>query len=113
MPNLFRLFLIVILLLTSQALASAKGQARIAGQIVLCVGETTITMQVDADGQPVQVVTICPDMALSLMQGMSHLATLPDHATSATSFSPISVNVTPAIHKGVTPRTRDPPEILV
>lgn len=63
--------LILILVLTSLALGSARGQARMAGQIVICAGSTTITIAVDDQGQPVSRTHFCPDMALSLLAAVA------------------------------------------
>ncbi|WBU63243.1 hypothetical protein [Paracoccus aerodenitrificans] len=69
--NVFRLTLIVLLMLTSQSLAAARGQTRIAGQHVLCSGGALTTIYVDYQGKPVQRLLICPDMALALMAGVA------------------------------------------
>lgn len=109
MPNLFRLFLIAVLVLTSQVLGSARGQAKIAGMAVLCAGEAVITVQVDADGQPVKIVTICPDMALSLMQGLDHLATLPPRRETAHVLHAVPLSAPLRAMTRVALRARDPP----
>ncbi len=77
MTNLFRLALIFMLALTSQALAAARGQVMVGGEVVFCAGDVTITMQVDIFGKPVEHRTICPDMALTLMQGLYDVPDLP------------------------------------
>ncbi|AGT09731.1 hypothetical protein [Paracoccus aminophilus] len=66
-----RFFLILMLVLTGQTLAAARGQAQIAGEIVLCQGEVARVVTVDAEGKPVKRVTLCPDMATSLMSGLT------------------------------------------
>ena len=77
MNSAFRLALIAVMLLTSQALAAARGQSRIAGEMVLCAGGELITVHVDAQGQPVERVVICPDMALNLMAAVGIAAPQP------------------------------------
>lgn len=67
MTNALRLFLILALALTGQTLASARGQAQAAGEIVICAGTAVTTITVDRNGQPVKTTHICPDMALSLL----------------------------------------------
>ncbi|MDO5704368.1 MAG: hypothetical protein Q4G49_04750 [Paracoccus sp. (in: a-proteobacteria)] len=67
MIRLTHFALILILVLTSTALGSARGQARVAGQIVICTGSATITVAVDDQGQPITRTHFCPDMALSLL----------------------------------------------
>lgn len=71
MTAAFRLFLIAVLLLTAQGLAAARGQSRIAGEMVLCAGGELIRVLVDEQGQPVERVVICPDMALGLMSAIA------------------------------------------
>lgn len=66
-----RIFLILALMLSAQALASARGQARIGDAIVICSGASVTTIIVDADGQPVEQTHFCPDMALSLMAAIA------------------------------------------
>lgn len=67
MLTALRLFLILTLTLTGQTLASARGQAQAAGEIVICAGTVVTTITVDRNGQPVKTTHICPDMALSLL----------------------------------------------
>jgi hypothetical protein len=71
MSAAFRVILIAVLLLTSQGLAVARGQARVAGEMVLCAGGELMTVQVDEQGKPVERVVICPDMALNLMSAVA------------------------------------------
>lgn len=55
------------LVVTAQAFALARGSAEVAGQVVLCIGTGAVTVNVDADGQPVGPPHICPDAALTLL----------------------------------------------
>ncbi|MBV0890297.1 hypothetical protein KTN05_00305 [Paracoccus sp. Z118] len=64
------LLLILLIAATSLSLGSARGQARVAGQMVLCDGHGVTTVAVDASGNPVERVVICPDMALSLLAAL-------------------------------------------
>lgn len=70
MRAVLHLGLILLVAATSLSLGHARGQARIAGQVVLCAGERAVTVTVDESGRPVRHVTHCPDMALSLMAGL-------------------------------------------
>ncbi|MDO5611672.1 MAG: hypothetical protein Q4G14_00330 [Paracoccus sp. (in: a-proteobacteria)] len=63
--------LILILVVTGVALGSARGQAQMAGQIVICAGSVTIRIAVDDQGQPVEQNHFCPDMALSLLAAVA------------------------------------------
>ncbi|WP_126979382.1 hypothetical protein [Frigidibacter oleivorans] len=59
--------LILIVGVTSQSMAIARGQTRIADTVVICSGYGIVSIQVDAEGNPVGAPHICPDMALSLL----------------------------------------------
>ncbi len=63
---LLNLVLAALLALTSQSLATARGHAAVAGEIVLCSGEGLVTITVDAQGNPTGPAHYCPDCALSL-----------------------------------------------
>lgn len=55
------------LVVTAQAFALARGAAPVAGQMVLCIGTGSVTVNIDVDGQPVGTPHICPDAALTLL----------------------------------------------
>lgn len=58
--------LTAVIIATSGAMASARGMARDAsGEMVLCVGTGSVTVLMDADGQPLGVAHFCPDCALA------------------------------------------------
>ncbi|MDO5528165.1 MAG: hypothetical protein Q4F71_02075 [Paracoccus sp. (in: a-proteobacteria)] len=61
------LFLALALIVSSVGFGTARGQARIAGEMVLCAGGAVVVVAVDHGGNPVEKALICPDMALSLM----------------------------------------------
>ncbi len=65
------LLLALIVAATSGAMAVARGQTVIAGQIVLCTGTGPVSVNVDADGQPVGPPHICPDCVMSLMAAVA------------------------------------------
>lgn len=69
MTRALRLCLILLLALTGVTLGHARGQTRVAGQVVLCAGGVLVTVTQPGEA-PRQ--TICPDMALGLLA-----ATLP------------------------------------
>jgi hypothetical protein len=57
-----------VIIATSGAMASARGMARDAsGEMVLCVGTGSVTVLMDADGQPLGVAHFCPDCALGAL----------------------------------------------
>ena len=71
MRALFRLFVILMLALTSQGLASARGPSRAVAELVICAGATVTTLTVDADGKPVTHHDFCPDMAPQLLAAIA------------------------------------------
>ena len=61
------LTLALMLALTSQSMAVARGAAPAVGQMVLCVGAGTVMVYTDATGQPTSAPHICPDAALNVL----------------------------------------------
>lgn len=59
-------FLALLLALTGQSMAVARGTPNAAGQIVMCTGTGPTVVSVDDTGQPVGPPYICPDFATSL-----------------------------------------------
>lgn len=73
----FAALLCLILIVTSVAFGAARGQARVAGQIVLCIGGAAQVVAVDGSGQPVLRVHLCPDCALSGLAAVAVASPLP------------------------------------
>lgn len=66
--------MVALLVATSGAMAVARGHAKtVAGQVILCTGQGVLQVAVDAQGQPVGAIHICPECALGLF----------DHCASA------------------------------
>lgn len=61
------LTLALVLALTSQSMAVARGAAPATGQMVLCTGAGTVMVYTDAEGQPTSAPHICPDAALNVL----------------------------------------------
>lgn len=59
-----------ILAATSLSMAVARGQTRVAGEIVICTGYGLSTIEVDENGNPTGPAHICPDMVLGLMAAL-------------------------------------------
>lgn len=58
--------LLLAMVLTSAAMAVARSSHDVAsGTMVLCTGSGPISVQMDADGQPIGPVHFCPDCALA------------------------------------------------
>jgi hypothetical protein len=60
------LLLAFVLVLTAQTMAVARGQAVAAGEMVICSAAGLVTVQVDAEGNPVGPPHLCPDCVVSL-----------------------------------------------
>lgn len=111
---LFRPFialsLALIIALTSGAMAVARGQTTAAGSIVLCTGTGPLTVQVDADGQPIGPVHICPDCALGLFDAASSTApTFLTPALASARIPTLSPATAAAFLLPHSPRARAPP----
>ena len=59
--------LAVVVALTSVALGQARGQMRMGDRVVICSGAGPVTIEIDAQGNPVGPGHVCPDCALSVM----------------------------------------------
>lgn len=99
----------VILAATSLTMAVARGQTRIAGEIVICSGYGITTISVDENGDPVGPVHICPDMVLGMMAALEVPA--PDLSRPEGSVSRLMATETalPLTRSAPAPRARDPP----
>lgn len=58
--------LMLALVLTGHQAAYARGLQPAVGEMVICVGQTVVTVRIDADGQPVKATHLCPDIAVTL-----------------------------------------------
>ena len=59
--------LALMLALTSQSMAVARGSAAAADQVVLCTGNGPVAIYIDAEGNPTTAPHICPDSALNVL----------------------------------------------
>lgn len=99
----------VVIALTSLTMAVARGQTRIAGEIVICTGYGVTTISVDENGEPTGPVHICPDMVLAMMAAIDTPVpdfTRPETVTRA--VEPPVVELAGALW-APTPRARAPP----
>ncbi|WP_093324338.1 hypothetical protein [Shimia haliotis] len=63
--------LVVVFVLTGQAMAVARGMPGAAGYAEYCIGESAILIAVDAEGNPTGESHICPDVSLTLLNMVS------------------------------------------
>ena len=71
-PRLYlSLFLSLLLTVSSVGFGMARGLIPPAGQMVICTGNGLITVSFDANGQPVESHTLCPDSVMSLQAAVA------------------------------------------
>ena len=97
------------LALTSLTMAVARGQTRVAGEIVICSGYGMTTISVDAAGHPTGPVHLCPDMVLGMMAALD--LPLPDLSRPLSAGEAIQATVIILSQARAVPvaRARDPP----
>ncbi|MDJ0823137.1 MAG: hypothetical protein QNJ09_15180 [Paracoccaceae bacterium] len=106
-----RFCLIATLVVTSGAMAAARGQAGPVGSIEICHGATVTIVYIDAEGQPVEQLHLCPDYALTHFgsDGPGHLEVLAPQGPAV----PVGGTHTASMASGQThlpPSARGPPE---
>lgn len=65
------LLLALVLAVTSQSMAVARGASAATGQVVLCTGAGPVAVYTDAQGQPTSAPHICPDAAMNVLLGLN------------------------------------------
>lgn len=60
----------LLLALTSESAAIARGQTMLAGQIILCSGAAITPVSGGPEGQPRGTAHLCPDMVLTLLAAL-------------------------------------------
>lgn len=65
------LLLMAVLVLTSVSMAVARTAPDAAGQMVLCIGEGSVVVRIDEDGQPIGPAHYCPECAFSSLDGLT------------------------------------------
>lgn len=109
----FSPFLSVLLALVIAVAAvhvgAIRGQAKAAGSIVLCTGTGPVSVAVDADGQPVGPVHVCPDCAMSLLAAADAPAVAVERVAMTRRVSFQGTHVAGASRGLVGPRARGPP----
>lgn len=103
------LALALLLVLTAQSMAVARGMPGAAGSVVLCTGSGPVTVLTDAEGQPLGPAHICPDCALSLIVTLAH--PLPDAPRPAGRAEALVLpGAVAVLQRGARPfSARDPP----
>ena len=70
MHNALIMALTMILVFTGQSMAQARGMAPAADKMVICTGLGPKVIYTDVEGNPTDAPQICPDCALSVIQGL-------------------------------------------
>ncbi|MGS4947166.1 hypothetical protein ACVDG3_16945 [Meridianimarinicoccus sp. RP-17] len=101
--------LALVIALTAIHAGAMRGQAKAAGSIVLCTGTGPVSVAVDADGQPVGPVHVCPDCVMSLLAAVDAPSPVPHAAAPARRLSFAQAGVALRSRAVVGPRARGPP----
>jgi hypothetical protein len=109
MKRLLSLFLVLVVVVTSQQLALARGQATAAGEMVLCVGGGMMTVAVDASGKPVGPAHVCPDGVLSFAGTALPPVILPQTGTVTVADLPPGAAQNGTVARVASPIARGPP----
>jgi hypothetical protein len=103
------LLLSLTLVVTAGAMGAARGQAQVAGQIVICTGQGVVTVSVDENGAPTGPAHICPDCALGFFDVAAGNPAQPDRALVPSELGRLPEPPRLAAAAGQTPRARAPP----
>ncbi|SDI64478.1 hypothetical protein [Lutimaribacter saemankumensis] len=99
----------LMLVLTGQSMAIARGTPGPSGEMVLCTGTGPITVLVDENGQPVGRAHICPDCAFAFFAAHWDAPDLPARApASLVPLRPGAQTLPDALQVPV-PQARGPP----
>jgi len=103
------LLLALVLALTSQSMAVARGASAATGQMVLCTGNGPVAVYMDAQGQPTSAPHICPDA--SLLVPVDTFVVALDAPTSVLLLLalPIAMDGQPHVSPRTKPHSRAPP----
>lgn len=101
--------LALILALTSQSMAVARGASAATGQMVLCTGAGPVAIYLDADGNQTSAPHICPDSALNIsFDGAIVLLAAPAQLILFRAYV-IQSDVAEPVRRKQRPDTRAPP----
>jgi hypothetical protein len=105
----FALILTLMLVVTGQSMAVARGASGPVGQMVICTGIGPVVVTIDETGAPTGPLHICPDCALSLLVAVA----VPDFAVHRAQGKSKRLHVAPVavLSSGdaFKPSARDPP----
>ncbi|WP_322866676.1 hypothetical protein U5922_011070 [Aquicoccus sp. G2-2] len=99
----------LMLALTGESLAVARGMPTAAGQIVLCSGQGIVIVDVDENGQPVERGHICPDAASFVIAAVAQLPAVALRPMGQAQKMVADAVVRPASRGEIDPVARGPP----
>jgi len=101
--------LALVLALTSQSMAVARGASAATGKVVLCTGAGLVAVYTDAQGKPTSAPHICPDAALNVLTDVPDvMARAPWTLITRGPYLPTVVGQSPTLH-APKPQPRAPP----
>ena len=103
------LLLALMLALTGQSMAMARGASSPVGEMELCTGTGPITILVDENGQPTGPAHICPDCALSLFAAIATDDTQPLRPLGRVVVLTLPAGQEPRAQPRVAAQARGPP----
>ena len=65
MAGIFKVFLILLALMSGQSIAQMRAMPDAVSVMVLCTGTGAVNVAVDQEGQPVEPAPICPECLVS------------------------------------------------
>lgn len=106
------LFCLALLIgLTGQQMALARGQGSAVGQMVLCIGGQAVSVAIDDEGKPAGPAHICPDCALNFMAALLPQSTALQAPLAPDSQRVVLVAQSPDPHNFGLPQPRGPPSL--
>ena len=102
----------LLLVLTSQSMAAARGATDPTGKMVICTGTGPIVVYVDDSGTPVGPPQYCPDCALVLADPVGEFATVARPAEVELRLSPLAMIERCALTAEARPNARAPPVLM-
>lgn len=100
----------LLIAVTAVHVGVMRGQAKAVGSIVLCTGTGPVGVAVDAAGQPVAPVHVCPDCVISVLAAVDAPATVPHRAAARRLFF-VPKPVSARSRAGARQRARGPPHL--
>jgi hypothetical protein len=99
----------LMLVVTGESFAVARGMPGAAGQIILCTGNGVVIVDVDENGQPLERGHICPDAALFVLAAVAEPPPGVQRPMGAVQKLVADKGVRPLSRGAVDPVARGPP----